>query len=101
MGGGGTQVYYHGQDPKELLLAQSISLLIGQATDFSPNLLASNATRFLKGFYVLREAHMSAVLIECGYMNNPQELHRLRDPREQQRLAHGTAAGLAAFQVQR
>ena len=96
----GTFVYYHGQDPKEHRLAHSISLMIGQATDLTPNTVASDTTRFLTGFYVLREAHMPAVLVECGYINNPQELARLRDPREQQRLAQGIAAGLAAFQIQ-
>lgn len=96
--GTGTRVYYHGQDVTERRLAQSISLGISQKTATSPNLVASDTTRFLTGFGVLRGAAMPAILIECGYMNNPQELARLRDPRNQQRLSEGIASGLAALQ---
>ena len=96
----GTAVYFHGQNPKQQRLAQSIGLGIGQATALSPSKVASDTTRFVKGFGVLREAQMPAVLVECGYMNFPQGLDRLQNPRQQQRLAEGIAAGLVAVQVQ-
>ena len=98
--GTGTLVYFHGQNPKQHQLAQSISLGIGQATTLPPSKVTSDAARFAAGFGVLREAQMPAVLIECGYMNTPQGLSRLQDPRQQQRLAEGIAMGLVAAQVQ-
>ncbi len=96
----GTLVYFHGQNPKQHRLAQSIGFGIGQATALPPSKVTSDAARFVAGFGVLREAQMPAVLVECGYINTPQGLSRLQDPRQQQRLAEGIAAGLVAAQVQ-
>ena len=45
-------------------------------------------------FYVLRENSMPAVLVETGFMTNPEELNRLLDPSYQDQLAGAVADGI-------
>ena len=90
-------VFYHGKDLKGRRLAESVADGLRQATD-KPSGVVSDTTRFLSGFAVLREASMPSVLVECGNMTHLGDLARLRDPKEQQRIAEGIAIGLSAFQ---
>ena len=48
-------------------------------------------------FVVLTGATMPAVLVEVGFLSNPQEARRLTDPDYQQRLAETLAAGIEDF----
>src|SRR5690606_28020181 len=47
------------------------------------------------GFYVLRNTPGPAILVETGFVSNPQEAYRLSDPAYQARIARGIAAGVA------
>jgi N-acetylmuramoyl-L-alanine amidase len=48
-------------------------------------------------FYVLGGAAMPAVLVEIGFISNPQEEQRLRDDGYRDRIARALAAGIAAY----
>lgn len=48
-------------------------------------------------FYVLGGAAMPAILVEIGFISNPQEERRLRDDGYRERIARALAAGLAAY----
>jgi len=48
-------------------------------------------------FYVLGGAAMPAVLVEIGFLSNPEEERRLRDDGYRERIARALAAGLAAY----
>lgn len=48
-------------------------------------------------FYVLRWSNQPAILVETGFMSNPVELARLREPGYQQRIAAGIADGLQTY----
>jgi N-acetylmuramoyl-L-alanine amidase len=48
-------------------------------------------------FYVLGGAAMPAVLVEIGFISNPQEEERLRDDGYRDRIARALAAGVAAY----
>jgi len=48
-------------------------------------------------FYVLGGAAMPAVLVEIGFITNPQEEQRLRDDGYRDRIARALAAGVAAY----
>jgi N-acetylmuramoyl-L-alanine amidase len=48
-------------------------------------------------FYVLGGAAMPAVLVEIGFLTNPQEEQRLRDEGYRDRIARALVAGLAAY----
>ncbi len=48
-------------------------------------------------FYVLVGAEMPSVLVECGFLSNPQEAQRLTQPRYQQALAEGIALAVVHY----
>lgn len=49
------------------------------------------------GFYVLKNPSIPSVLIELGYLSNPQEAARLNDPQYQDRLAEAVAVSLQSW----
>jgi N-acetylmuramoyl-L-alanine amidase len=49
------------------------------------------------GFYVLGGAAMPAILIEIGFVTNPREERRLREPRYREEIARAIFAGLAEY----
>jgi|UniRef100_A0A7V6CMV5 N-acetylmuramoyl-L-alanine amidase len=49
------------------------------------------------GFYVLKDAFMPAILIECGFLSNPSEELLLRKDWYQEKLAKGIAEGIKRF----
>ena len=48
-------------------------------------------------YYVLRHAAMPAVLVECGFLSNPEEEKQLLDTAYHRRIAQAVAAGLSGW----
>lgn len=48
-------------------------------------------------FYVLRGAYMPSVLVELGFLSNPEEEAKLADPQYQERLARTIFEGIKRF----
>jgi N-acetylmuramoyl-L-alanine amidase len=60
--------------------------------------LRMNALGAKKGpFYVLVGAEMPSVLVECGFLSNPNEARLLAEPRYQRALADGIAAAVIQY----
>ena len=80
----GLQVYYSPNNPRAKSLAQHI-----QAT--TKELLLPNNSRSIKradqNIYLLDRLQCPAVLIECGFLSNPQECENLSDQDYQQKMA--------------
>ena len=51
------------------------------------------------GFYVLKNPRLPSVLVELGYLSNPQERARLSDPAYQDRLAEAVAVSLRSYSL--
>ena len=49
-------------------------------------------------FYVLRRSRIPAVLIECGFLTNPQDARRASSPAYRDQLARQIARAIIAFQ---
>jgi N-acetylmuramoyl-L-alanine amidase len=49
------------------------------------------------GFYVLGGAAMPAILVEIGFVTNPREEKRLKDPRYRDEIARAIISGLADY----
>jgi N-acetylmuramoyl-L-alanine amidase len=51
-----------------------------------------------QGVYVLRQTPMPAVLLECGFMDNPADLAFVRDPENQTTIAKDILDGIQNYQ---
>jgi len=49
------------------------------------------------GFYVLGGAAMPAILVEIGFLTNPKEERKLRDPQFREQVARAIYAGLTEY----
>ncbi len=49
------------------------------------------------GFYVLKGCSMPAVLVECGFLTNPTEEKKIRQPAYRQKIASGVALGVQKY----
>lgn len=47
--------------------------------------------------YIIRESEAPAVLIECGFLSNPQEEMKLNDPKYQEKIAWGIYIGVMRY----
>lgn len=48
-------------------------------------------------FHVIRETKMPAILIEAGFMTNPDEIHLIKDINYRDKIAKGIAEGVHAY----
>lgn len=89
----GTQVFYSKNDPNSATVAEQIRRSV-------VTLLQKNNTRPLKAadsnIYLLSRTTRPAVLVECGFLSNPQELQRLQDPVYQRKLALAVFGGIVS-----
>ncbi len=85
----GSETYY--LSPQSLALAQMIQDELGR--------IAGLPSRGVKtaNFLVLRESDFPAVLVEVGYLSNPEEETRLRADAFRQRLAEAITRGVQRF----
>ncbi len=87
----GTQVFYSKTDPQSAVVAEQIRQSV-------VTLLQPQNTRPLKAaddtIYLLSHTTRPAVLVECGFLSNPQELERLQDPVYQRKMALAIFGGI-------
>lgn len=90
----GTQVFYSGNNEKSKLLAESI-----QASVVS--VLQTGNKRVVKrsgsGIYLLYHAQAPAVLVECGFISNPDEVKKLNDNTYRMKTAMLIADGILKY----
>ncbi len=94
----GTQVFYGLRNPESSKLGEAIrSSVIG--------MLQPDNTRELKksykSVYLLSHAEPPAVIVECGFLSNPQELEKLKTPEYQRQMAFSIMAGLLSYYANR
>lgn len=89
----GTQVFYRTDDSESERLATLIQDTVRDTVDPDNTRLCKPSTNY----GILNTAKTAAVLIECGFMSNQDELARLKDAAYQQRLADAIAEGVAAY----
>lgn len=90
----GLQVYYSKNDKKSKIMAQMIQ-------NNAMNLLQPNNDRKPKeatsAIYLLDRIEKPAILIECGFLSNPEECALLATPEYRQKLALMIAESLAQY----
>ncbi len=89
----GAQVFYHKDGhPAGELLANSIQTSIReQLKNTNREALA------IKQVYLLKKAQMPSVLVETGFLSNPQEAELLSSPNYQQKMAEAIVAGIERY----
>lgn len=87
----GAQTFYH---PKSAEGRRAALLLQEELVRLQPE----NYREALAGdFYVLRNSDVPAVLVEVGFLSNPDDRRKLVDPAYQARLAEAIARGVERF----
>ena len=87
----GLYTYYHPSSTRSKNFAQAVQTAVCAATGAIDRGIAS------ADFVVLRETNMAAVLVECGFMSNVEELERLKSDAYQQKLAEGITQGITDY----
>ena len=90
----GTQLFYSENHSDSMNLAKSIHTAVVM-------LLQSDNTRELKpagdDIYILDNAEVPAVIVECGFLSNPDERAKLTDKTYQQEIAYAVAMGVIDY----
>ncbi len=90
----GSQVFYNGKIPQSAVLGEAIQSSIVrllQPDNYRVNKQATGST------YVLYNATIPAVLVECGFLSNQAELELLKDAEYQKKMAFCLFCGIVDY----
>ena len=89
----GAQVFYSANDPRGAALAEAIRASIVET--LQPENTRQNKVG--EGVYLLEQCRVPAVLVECGFLSNPEEAAALADPDYQKQMAQAIYNGLVRY----
>ncbi|EMT38259.1 N-acetylmuramoyl-L-alanine amidase [Thermoanaerobacter thermohydrosulfuricus] len=89
----GAQVFYQNNSEKGKLLAELIQQELRNTLDPDNDRMAKSSN----SYYLLRNAKMPAVIVECGFMSNPEEEKLLNDEKYQYKIAWAIYKGLIHY----
>ena len=94
----GSQVFYSPNHPCSKILASCVreQLITQLQPDNERELKAGN-----KDIFLLHKTTKPAILVECGFLSNAEELTRLKDTEYQRHLAFVIACGAVEFMAQK
>lgn len=92
----GAQTFYSKNDEKSKDLAQFIqSTISGQLQPENKRKIKPSGT----DIYLLYNATKPAVMVECGFLSNPDELSKLTDSEYQNKMALSIAIGILNYNI--
>ncbi|MFW6238693.1 MAG: N-acetylmuramoyl-L-alanine amidase family protein, partial [Halanaerobiales bacterium] len=87
----GSQVFYSTDPPKSRILAETIDAKLTALRD-------ENDREIMPGdYYVINKVNCPAVLIEIGFLSNPEDRRLMQSQEYQERLAEAITAGIIEF----
>ena len=90
----GTQIFYSKNNQNSNILAESVRNSV-------VSLLQPENTRELKpadsNIYLLHNAKVPAIITECGFISNEEELQKLKDDSYQQKMAFSIFCGILDY----
>jgi N-acetylmuramoyl-L-alanine amidase len=89
----GLQVYYSEKNEKSREVADKIQSKV--AADLQPD--NKRKIKAGKGIYVLENTTIPAVLIECGFLSNPEECEKLSEKEYQKRLSFSIVCAIIEY----
>lgn len=91
----GTQVFYSANNECSAMLAGSVRDSVIEHIQPDNKREIKKAT---DGIYLLHHTTRPAILVECGFLSNPQEREKLKEAHYQQQMAVAVLAGYWAFE---
>lgn len=88
----GAQVFYAGTEWSEEL-ARNLQMLLTSTVNPGSNRMCKKS----QGIYLMEHIHRPGILIECGFLSNPEEEALLRTESYQKKLCAVIAAGINQF----
>jgi N-acetylmuramoyl-L-alanine amidase len=88
---GGAEVFYSEDLPEAKKLAETVQNKLHALPEMS-----KRDAKPAK-YYILRNQHIPALIVECGYLNLSGDRARLTDPAYQKKLAQAIAEGIQAY----
>lgn len=86
----GAQTFYFSNSPGGKDFADSIQNALLSIDDTNQRIAKSS-----NSYYLLKHSKVPAVIVECGFLSNPEETAKLTDPNYQKRIAYSIALGIA------
>ncbi len=90
----GTQIFYSKNNPESKTLSEDIRARVVELLQKDNKRETKPAT---SSIFLLWEAKVPAVLVECGFLSNPQEEAKLEDPSYQQKMAFSIYNGFLDY----
>lgn len=88
----GAQTFYHPKDERNRQLSETIQQHL---KDYLKN--TTREAKALKSIYLLNNVSIPGVLVEAGFLSNPEEEQLLLTPRYQEHVAHAIGSGIMAY----
>ena len=89
----GAQVFYYGQSQEGKQLAEAIQENLAGTLDPS-NKREAKAN---ESYYILKRTSVPTVIVECGFLSNPEEESLLQDEEYQDKLVEAIYKGIEAY----
>lgn len=88
----GAQVFYYKNSEESKALAEYIQKRLCELDGSNTRIAKANGE-----YYLLKESKIPAVIVECGFLSNPQENERLKDEEYQNKLAWAIYLGVSDY----
>lgn len=88
----GAQSFYHTGSTSGKRLAESIQTALLKIDPGN-----TRSAKSSDSYYLLKNSSMPAVIIECGFLSNPEETALLKDANYQKKIAYAISLGLCAY----
>ena len=89
----GWQTFYNSKNKKSKVLAESIQTALNDTIDKKNNRLAKS----INNIFIVDHVEIPLVIVECGFLSNPEELSYLIQDDYQDKLAFGIFKGINEF----
>lgn len=90
----GAQVFYYSQSPKAEALAKAIQQSLKKVAD-RQNKREAKAN---DSYYMLKRTESPTVIVECGFLSNPDEAEKLKKPEYQKKLVDAIYQGICVYE---
>lgn len=88
----GAQVFYYGKSDDGKKMANYIQNALLKFDTSNKRVAKEN-----ENYYILTKSKMPTVIVECGFLSNPEEMANLKDDTYQKQLAHYICLGFCKF----